>query len=58
MSTNFVKTNHFIVRRGKLLPRLATPPNEEKNYQYVPYEPLNRPGPDDYFRQTINRLQQ
>ena len=58
MSNNFVKTNHMIIKGGKLLPRPTTPTNEKKNYRYIPYDPLNRPGPDDYFRETITRLQQ
>ena len=48
----------MIIKGGKLLPRPTTPTNEKKNYRYIPYDPLNRPGPDDYFRETITRLQQ
>lgn len=57
MNTTSLKINHMILKGGKLVPRTPTPPNKEKNYCYLPYEPLNRPGPEDYYQETINRLQ-
>ena len=47
----------MIVKGGKILPRTPTPPKQEKNYRYLAYEALNRPGPEDYYQETINRLQ-
>ena len=58
MNTNLVQTNHFVAKGGRLFPRPTTPPNGKKNYRYIPFDPINRPGPDDYFRETISRLQQ
>jgi uncharacterized protein YdcH (DUF465 family) len=56
MDPNWLKPNAFIVQNGKLVPR-STTPEKKKNYRYVPYDPLNNPTPDDYFRETISRLQ-
>lgn len=58
MHSNWLKPNHFVVKDGKIVPRPTTPPNTKKNYRYLPFDPMNRPGPDDYFRETIARLQQ
>ena len=43
------KPNHYIVRDGKIIPKSDAPPTS-RNYRYVPFDPVNRPGPDDYFR--------
>jgi hypothetical protein len=56
MSTNWLKPNLYIVQNGKLVPRPTTP-EQKKNYRYIPYDPMNNPTPDDYFRETISRLQ-
>lgn len=56
MSTNWLKPNLYIVQNGKLVPRPTTP-EQKKNYRYIPYDPVNNPTPDDYFRETISRLQ-
>ena len=50
------KPNHYIVRDGKIIPK-SDAPSTSPNYRYVPFDPVNRPGPHDYFRSTINRMQ-
>jgi hypothetical protein len=56
MSTNWLRPNLYVVENGKLVPR-STTPKQRKNYRYVHYDPINNPGPEDYFRETISRLQ-
>lgn len=57
MNANWLKPNLYIIENGKLVPRPRTPEQKKKNYRYIPYDPLNNPGPQDYFRETISRLQ-
>lgn len=56
MDSNWLKPNVYIVQNGKLVPRPNTP-DHKKNYRYIHYDPLNNPAPEDYFRETISRLQ-
>lgn len=56
MSVNWLRPNVFVVQGGKLVPRPSTP-EQKKNYRYIPYDPISNPTPDDYFRETITRLQ-
>lgn len=56
MDSNWLKPNVYIVQNGKLVPRPNTP-EQKKNYRYIHYDPLNNPAPEDYFRETISRLQ-
>lgn len=56
MNQSWIKPNSFVIKDGKLVPRNTTP-EQKKNYKYIPYDPLNNPTPEDYFRETIFRLQ-
>jgi len=56
MNSATLKTNVFVVQNGKLIPKQPQQ-EEKKNYRYVPYDPANNPQPEDYFRETITRLQ-
>jgi hypothetical protein len=56
MDSTSLKPNAFIILNGKLVPRPNTP-EKKKNYRYIPYDPVNNPVPEDYFRETISRLQ-
>lgn len=57
MQATWHQTNQFVVRNGKLMARPTTP-EHRKNYKYVPFDSLNNPSPDDYYRETISQLQQ
>jgi hypothetical protein len=57
MNANWLKANAYVVEHGKLVPRRRTPEQKRRNYRYVPYDCVNNPGPSDYFRETIARLQ-
>jgi hypothetical protein len=50
MNVNWLKPNLYVVENGKLVPRPTTPEQKKKNYRYIPYDPLNNPAPEDYFR--------
>jgi hypothetical protein len=56
MCLTSLKPNAFIIQNGKLVPRPNTP-EKKNNYRYIPYDPVNNPVPEDYFRETISRLQ-
>lgn len=56
MNTAWLRPNAYIVQNGRLVPRPSTP-EHKKNYRYVHFDPLNNPAPEDYFRETISRLQ-
>lgn len=56
MNASWLRPNLYVVQNGKLVPR-STTPEQKKNYRYISYDPLNNPGPEDYFRETISRLQ-
>ena len=56
MDSTSLKPNAFIIQNGKLVPRPNTP-EKKKNYRYIAYDPVNNPVPEDYFRETITRLQ-
>lgn len=49
------KPNVFVVQNGKLVPK-ETQQEEKKSYRYVPYDSANNPQPQDYFRETITKL--
>lgn len=38
------------------MPR-STTPKQNKNYRYIHFDSYNNPTPEDYFRETIYRLQ-
>lgn len=56
MDSNWLKPNVYVIENGKLVPRPTTP-ETRKNYRYIHYDPLTNPTPQDYFRETISRLQ-
>ena len=56
MTTSWLRPNLYVVQNGKLVARPTTP-EQKKNYRYIPFEPVNNPAPEDYFRETISRLQ-
>ena len=56
MDCNWLKHNSFIIQNGKLVPRPNTP-EKKKNYRYIHYDPFTNPEPEDYYRETISRLQ-
>lgn len=55
MQASWLKPNHFTVKNGKLIPRSSTP-TQSKNYRYIPFDPVNKPNPEDYYKETISRL--
>lgn len=57
MQTTWHQTNQFVVRNGRLMARPTTP-EQRKNYKYIPFDSLNNPNPEDYYRATIAQLQQ
>jgi hypothetical protein len=56
MNASWLRPNQYVIQNGKLVPR-ATTPEQKKNYRYIPFDPLTNPAPEDYFRETISRLQ-
>ena len=55
MRSNWLKPNQYEIKNGKLIPRSSTP-TQEANYRYIPYNPLNKPTEQDYYKETINKL--
>lgn len=56
MHSNWHSNNIFVIQNGKLVPR-PSGGDSQANYRYVPYDPVNNPMPEDYFRETISKLQ-
>jgi hypothetical protein len=47
MKVNLIKPNLYIIEKGKLIPQSTTieQKKKNKNYRYIPYDPLNNPDP-------------
>ena len=53
-----MKTNHYVISGGKLVPKEETIDKRQKNYSYIHYEPRNYVVPNDYMKEKVARLEQ
>ena len=53
-----MKTNHFVISGGKLIPKEQKTDVKQNNFSYVHYEPRNYVVPNDYMKEKIARLEQ